>query len=441
MRSGVFSKWAFLLFACVSVNSIWGDEFDREPINYSTSEPDNSVSRLQTRLNQGASALKYDGSRGYLASVLDELKVSEKTQTLVFSKTSLQRHRIAPATPRALYFSDDVYIGFCQDGDVLEFSVADPKLGMVFYTLEQSQSGKPRFMRQTDACLLCHGSSQTQGVPGNLVRSVYPDLGGFPILSSGSFRIDQTSPIEKRWGGWYVTGLHGSQKHLGNLIVKGKQQPEEIDNTKGFNVLDLHSSLDVSPYLTPHSDIVALMVLEHQTMAHNLLTQANFVTRQALHYEAALNRELKEPAGQRWASTLSRIKSVAEPLVEYLLYSNEAPLTSVISGTSGFTEEFSKCGPRDSKGRSLRDFDLKTRLFKYPCSFLIYSPSFDALPLEVKNYVLVRFHEILSGKDQSKAFAHLSTADRQALLEILTETKPGLWKDLPANAKAPSGSQ
>lgn len=423
--SSVVFSFALLLNLAVPV---FADDFDREPINYSTSQPDNRISRLQHHLDEGAIKLNYDGDRSYLPSVLKELGLSIKSQTLVFSKTSLQRQRIAPVTPRALYFNDDVYVGFCQDGEVLEFSVMDPKLGMVFYTLEQHETEKPKFMRQTDNCLLCHGSSQTHGVPGNLVRSVYPDAGGFPILSSGSFRIDHSSPLEKRWGGWYVTGEHGSQKHLGNLIIRGKQEPEQIDNRQGLNVTDLKSRISLDAYLSPHSDIVALMVLEHQAQAQNLLTQANFVTRQALHYEAALNQELKEPAGHKWASTLSRIKSVGEPLVEYLLFSGEARLEAPIRGTSGFAEEFALLGRRDTHGRSLRDFDLQTRLFKYPCSYLIDSPAFDALPIDVRDYVLQRIGNVLSGKDQSPAFKHLSPGDRIAIQEILIATKPELSK-------------
>ncbi len=410
------------------------DDFDREPINYATSQPQDCISKLQKRLDQGTATLQHEESRGYLQSVLQELQVPVSSQMLVFSKTSLQRHRIAPETPRALYFNDEVYVGICQDGEVLEISAVDPRLGMVFYTLDQAAAEKPKFTRQTDSCLLCHGSSQAHGIPGNLVRSVYPDAGGFPILSSGSFRIDQTSPLEKRWGGWYVTGEHGSHKHLGNLIIHGKKEPEEIDNSQGHNVTDLSSRLNLANYLTPHSDIVALMVLEHQAMAHNLLIQANFSTRQALHYEETLNRELKEPAGHRWASTLSRIRSVGDPLVKYLLFSEEAKLQAPIQGTSGFSEQFSRQGPRDSQGRSLRDFDLRTRMFKYPCSYLIYSPSFDALPCEVRDYVLQRIWNVLDGQDASPDFAHLTAADRAAIREILLATKPGLpacWKKKP----------
>jgi hypothetical protein len=143
-----------------------------------------------------------------------------------------------------------------------------------------------------------------------------------------------------------------------------------------------------------------------------------------MHYQQSLNRELKEPPDRVWDSTKSRIKSAGEPLVEYLLFSGEAKLIAPIRGTSGFAEQFAQRGPRDRRSRSLRDLDLQTRLFKYPCSYLVYSPSFAALPYEVKNYVLRRMHEVLNGQDSSSKFAHLSAADRAAIREILDETLP-----------------
>jgi hypothetical protein len=155
-----------------------------------------------------------------------------------------------------------------------------------------------------------------------------------------------------------------------------------------------------------------------------------------MHYQQSLNRELGEPADHVWDSTKSRIKHAGEPLVEYLLFSGEAKLTAAVAGTSSFRDEFSARGPRDRQGRSLRDFDLQTRLFKYPCSYLIYSPSFGALPGEVKDYVLSRLWEVLSGQDQSDKFRHLSASDRQAILEILRDTLPELpayWQDAAAS--------
>jgi hypothetical protein len=411
------------VYCCISAAAI-AQEFEQEPIRYSQSQPDNRVSRLVERLKSGETKLAHEEHFGYLRSLLAELDVPAESQMLVFSKTSLQRHRISARTPRALYFNDDVYVGFCQEGDVLEVSAVDPQLGTAFYTLDQDPLLAPNFRRQTDNCLICHGSSQTKEIPGHVVRSVFADASGLPILSSGTYRIDQTSPLEKRWGGWYVTGTHGDQKHLGNLIVRGKIDRDEVDNSAGLNQTCLKDRFDTSKYLAPYSDIVALMVLEHQADAHNYITRANFLTRQATHYQQSLNRELHEPADRVWDSTKSRIKSAGEPLVEYLLFSGEAKLTAPIRGTAGFAEQFALRGPRDGRGRSLRDFDLQTRLFKYPCSYLVYSASFAALPGEVKDYVLRRMHEILTGEDQSDKFAHLSTGDRSAILEILEETLP-----------------
>ncbi len=426
-----------ILFAAAVV----AQDFEQAPILYTQSQPDNRVSKVIERVKSGEVQLAYDDQSGYLRSLLKELAVPVSSQVLVFSKTSLQRHKIAPHTPRALFFNDDTYVGYCKHGDVLEISTADPKLGAVFYTLSQIDEEKSLFTRQTDNCLICHGSSQTKEVPGHVLRSVFADPSGMPLLAAGTHRIDQTSPLAQRWGGWYVTGTHGEQKHLGNLVILGREVPRDLDNSGGQNVTDLRDRCDTSAYPSGHSDIVALMVLEHQADAHTYLTRANFLTRQALHYQESLNKELKEPAENMWDSTKSRLKNASEPLVEYLLFSGEAPLTGKIAGTSKFAEEFSQQGPRDKQGRSLRDFDLEKRIFKFPCSYLIYSDSFAALPKEAKDYVFKRLYEVLTGQDQSKPFAHLSPADRQAILEILRDTLPnlpGYWDAQPASAPAPA---
>ncbi len=402
------------------------DDFERPPIKYSVATPRNPVSDLQRRVDAGECRLEFEPERGYLASVLAALDVPVESQALVFSKTSLQRQRISPKRPRAVYFTDDVYVGFCQSGEVLEISVADPKLGTVFYTLDQAEAARPTFLRQTDNCLLCHGSSRTGGVPGHVVRSLFVDGGGEPILSAGSTMVDHTTPFEKRWGGWYVTGTHGDQKHAGNLVVRERVDPHEIDNAAGQNVTDLSRLVNLTGYLSSHSDIVALMVLEHQTLVHNKLTQANFATRQALDYEVMLNKALGEPTGKRLDSTTRRIASAGDALVESLLMVDEAELSAKVTGTSGYAEWFTRQGPKDSQGRSLRDLDLNRRLFRYPCSYLIYSQSFDSLPEEMREYVWNRLWSILSGEDESEQFAHLSAGDRQAIREILGDTKPGL---------------
>jgi hypothetical protein len=259
-----------------------------------------------------------------------------------------------------------------------------------------------------------------------MVRSVYSDREGQPILSGGSFRIDHTSPFKNRWGGWYVTGTHGAQTHLGNLILQRKSVPDELENPDGVNVTDLKGRIDTGMYLSSHSDIVALMVLEHQAEMHNRITAANYQTKYA-HRDADIINELDNaPKGKLTESTARRVDSAAAQLVEYLLYCDEAPLSATVKGTSNFANEFQQKGPRDRRGRSLRDFDLSARMFKYPCSYLIYSPAFDGLPASVKERVYRQLWDVLSGKNTSREFAHLTGDDRKAIKEILLDTKDGL---------------
>ena len=223
----------------------------------------------------------------------------------------------------------------------------------------------------------------------------------------------------------------GDRTHLGNLIIKGQQVQQPIDNAQGHNVTALTERLTVDKYLSPHSDLIALMVLEHQTLVHNRLTRASYVPRQALHYQTELNKALGEPAWNRLESTGRRIESAGKDLVDALLLVDEAELTAPLKGTSGFAEKFAQAGPRDSRGRSLRNLDLQQRLFRYPCSYLIYSPAFDALHPEMRAYVWQRLWDVLVKSVDPEKYAHLTPADRQAIVEIIAETKSGLpeyWK-------------
>lgn len=432
-----FSRLFCLTIIAISLGdmpTLAADEFDRPPISYRDSAPDNCVSRLQARIDAGESALIHDNELGYLRSVLTSLSVPVESQMLVFSKTSLQRHRISPRTPRAIYFNDDVYIGYCQSGDVLEVSAVDPQLGTVFYTLDQEPVDEPRFERRMDKCLICHSSSRTGGVPGHVVRSLFVDAGGQPLFSAGSRTVDHTTLVKDRWGGWYVTGTHGSQAHVGNLVIRTRRVTEPVDNSQGHNIEDLSKRFRIGHYLTPHSDIVALMVMEHQTLVHNRLTKASYETRKAVHYEQTMNEALGNEPGQRLDSTTRRIQNAGDDLVEALLLVDEAPLSAAIRGTSGYAGVFAKSGQQDARGRSLRDLDLQTRLFRYPCSSLVYSEAFDALPDEMRRYVWKRMWDVLTATEPDVKFAHLSTSDRAAIVEIIRDTKAGLPDDWSGSA-------
>ena len=233
----------------------------------------------------------------------------------------------------------------------------------MFYSLDQRRTDKPRFVRREE-CLQCHASPKTLGVPGHLVRSVYPDAEGLPLLQAGSFQTDHTSPFRERWGGWYVTGTHGVMRHMGNTWVRDPGSPDQLDVETGANVTRLSDRVNLSRYARPDSDLVALMVLEHQTRLHNLLTRANWETRIALRQQEDMNRTLGQPSDHWFDSTRRRSHSHVEDLLKYMLFTEKVRLEAAVAGTSGFQDEFPKTGPRDRHGRSLRDLDLKTRLFR-----------------------------------------------------------------------------
>lgn len=381
-----------------------GVNYEEDPINYSQTTPDNVVSQLQKRLDAGEAQLKFEPGSGYLRSLLEQLDLPLSSQVLVFGKTSLQDDKISPQTPRAIYFNENLHLGFVQDG-LIEIAVTDPQLGMAFYTMRQEDSVPPAFRQEANSCLNCHGSGRTKNVPGVLVRSVMPDQKGQPVIAAGSFVSTTASPLEQRWGGWYVTGTHGNQKHLGNMTLAEARKPKTIENPNGLNVTDLNGRFDLKPYLSPHSDLVALMVLEHQTEVMNLITKSRFETRHALYVR---NQAIAaDPASRDSATATAQaaIEKSAKPLVDSLLFQKEAKLTEPISGTSSFAVDFPKRGLHDAEGRSLRDLDLQTRLFRYRCSYLIDSPAFRSLPSELQEVVHAQLKSRLTDTGELETWA------------------------------------
>lgn len=429
-------KMIVLMIACVlalaiylhDTNSVAAQQeqlYESPAIGYDNAGKNDAVARLQQRLERGEVKLEYSETDGYLSSVLKLLNVPVSSQGLVFSKTSFQLFRISPKNPRAIYFNDDVYVGFVRGGDFVELSTADPNLGGVFYMLEQTKTDKPRFVRNNE-CLQCHASGTTRNVPGHIVRSVFPDERGYPIAQLGSRVIGHTNPLKERWGGWFVTGTHGKQEHLGNQLFSERDQLEKLDLAPGANITSLDKKVNLVGYLSQHSDIVALMVLEHQTQMHNLLTRLQYETKLALHHNAAMNEALQRPKDEISDSTKRRINNAVDEVLKYLLFVDEVKLTAPIAGTSKFTAEFAAQGIKDKQGRSLRDFDLQTRMFRHPCSYLIYSEAFDALPKSALDVLYRKLWLVLTGQAQEKEFAGLSAADRKAVLEILRTTKKNL---------------
>ncbi|GAB4147811.1 MAG: hypothetical protein Tsb009_21200 [Planctomycetaceae bacterium] len=379
------------------------------PVNYSRKDTSDVITTLNRQLASGKVKLKYRGPNGYLKSVLKALDVPLESQLLVFSKTALNQHLVNPQNPRAIYFNDDVYVGWVPGATKLEISTTDPLKGTNFYTLFQSPAGKPQFVRE-ESCLACHAGRTTLSVPGHMVRSFLVRKNGKPV--SGYSRITHDSDYHKRWGGWYVTGIHGKLTHSGNVV--GEKQNRNVRDFPGKqgNVTDLKRFFDVTRYLSPHSDIVAHMVFNHQAHGHNLITRVNFESR------------------------FHRKSDAESQLLRYLLFVDEPKLIAPVTGTSAFAKIFPRKGPRDKQGRSLRDFDLKTRLFKYRLSFLIQTKAFLGLPEDVKTRLYRQLWEILTGVNRSSDYRHLSNAERLAIRTILVETQPELpayWYAGPSN--------
>ena len=404
-------------------------EYEEEPHNYWSASVSDSCSELDKGLLEGRIKLTLNDSKAMASEVLAALKVRPETQVLVFSKTSLQKDRIGPSTPRALYFNDECYIGWVPGG-MMEFAGMDPHLGPVFYSLNPDRPDRtvPRLDR-TENCMNCHGGSMTNRVPGVMLRSVYPDGDGNLLLQAGTSLIDHTSPINARWGGWYVTGLHGTIEHMGNVTAtRTADGTVNLDTKKGANLKSLAEYFDTSKYLRGDSDIVALMTLEHQVAMHSRLVEAAYDVRSAISRQTALRAELGEPPTSEFVgSTKVVAESHADKVLKCLLFCNEAAMPDGgVDGGPAFQDAFRENRRPTREGKSLKDFQLLTRLFKYRCSYLIYSRSWDALPEKFRELLYQKLHAILTGPESVKGYEHLGSGERREIFEILRVTKPGL---------------
>lgn len=401
----------FLMLPALAGSDYW----ELPPIRYSDTAAANTLTKIAADLSSGAR--KVNGNTGLqrLKFVLDELRIPEESQVLVFSKTSHQNPLINPSNPRSLYFSENAYVGYVPGGDI-EAIIQDPLLGPVYYLIETGGTGGLKIERDLSTCISCHATSNTEHVPGMLVRSVYPDDSGRPLLAMGTHLVDHESPLPERWGGYYVTG-RSSLPHLGNrtYVENEAAQPKPSD------LLDLSNTIDTTKYPRPTSDIVALLVLEHQCRMHNLLTAASMQYRRAIF----LSRLLDPNAGPDTGSAGQVADSMADKIVDCLFFKNEADPGEGIEGGEDFQKSFEARFPKTQDGRSLADFKLYGRIFKHRCSFMIYSDAFRDLSPVVKHKVLEKMRLALAGNDPK--YDWLKTSDSKKVTAILEETLPD-WK-------------
>ena len=407
--------------------------YEKEPFNYWSAPIGGPITKLSEKIDKGTLQLPLQNQKELVGVLLKELDISADTQVVVFSKTSVQRNHITPSNPRAIYFNDQTYMGFVP-GAMVEFTHMDPVLGGIFYQLDPDRPDRkiPKLDR-SEGCMTCHASGMTDRLPGLMIRSIFPDEKGEPIYQAGTSLIDQNSPLETRWGGWYVTGGHGSLVHRGNAIATMKDGNAILDTKGTLNVTTLDKFFDVSKFPRNTSDIVALLVLEHQVGMHNRLLKASYDVRGAIERRTELLKELGEPQGEGLTgSALSVAKSHVEKILEFLLFSGEAALPEGgVEGNPAFVTAFQKNKRETKDGKSLKDLQLLNRMFKYRCSYLIYSPEWDELPKPFLDMLYHRLFEILTSKEPIKGYEHLADSEREAILKILRETKSGLpaeWK-------------
>jgi len=432
MRSQVGVLLLLSLFVCAQTPA--EDVFEQSPISYSTAIPHDAINVLKRRLASGRIRLEGD-EKQIVRGLLSALDVPEESQMLVFSKTSFQKDRIDPAHPRAIYFSDDVYVGWCPGG-LVEIAAIDPVLGPVFYSVDP-HAGRDalRFERDAD-CLRCHGGTFIRDIPGLLARSVFTDSAGQLVLSLGSELVDSTTPLEKRWGGWFVTARRAGPRHRGNLVLRNKEEPDSKELAAQANLATLDKLVDMRPYLRASSDVTALLVFEHQVFVQNALTKANQQCLRMMDYQKRLQTELKQPVTDEptYESVVHVFASASQEVLDALLSKGEAALPQGgIEGVGGFANAFNPTRRSQSSQPSLRELDLEQRLFRYRCSYLIQSATFDRLQPTLRRRVLQRLWHVLTDPPATDSrYDYLKSAERDTIRQILTTTLrnlPPAWRN------------
>jgi hypothetical protein len=387
-------------------------EIDEAPHHYRRRPLQDRFTRLKDDLESGRVALDRSSEKAFVVSVLQALNIPVSSQMLVFSTTSLQLSLITPSNPRALYFNEDVYLGHVPGGRI-EIVSLDPELGGIFYIFDIPKDARPLRIERSERCMNCHAGEDTGYVPGLVVKSVVPGPTGGSLIAYRQTQTGHGIPFEQRFGGWHVTGKHGISNHWGNLtgrFING--EIVRLTNAPG-------ARFNWEKYPVATSDILPQLLHEHQAGFVNRVVEASYRARTALH----------AGAGKLSDAQARELDAQAEIVTRYVLFADEAPLPpGGVEGDGAYKADFLRTRRATPDGISLKDFDLRTRLFKHRCSYMIYSPVFAGLPAELKQRVYRRLKVALSQAEPGKAYAYLPAAERQAIRRVLKATMP----DLPA---------
>ena len=381
---------------------------------YHTRELNDPFTRLIADFESGKRELDNRSGKAFIASMLEHLDVPASSQLLVFSRTSLQTRKISGSNPRALYFNENVYVGYIPGGKV-EIVSLDPELGAIFYILDIPKSSELPVIERSGRCMNCHAAAETRRIPGLSTRSVIPGSNWGKLVSFNDKEIGHQIPISERFGGWHVTGDSGISDHKGNLTG------ERVGGKIVTEVIEPGTEFDWSAYLTETSDILPHLLLEHQAGFMNLVLEATY---RARTYQHIGKGEIKP-------EHVAVLHGLADELVRYLLFADEAKFPAGgIRVDPQYREDFLADRKEASNGISLKDLDLETRIFKHPCSYLIHSDVFQATSDLFKQRVYQVLGEALSIEKPNPDFAYLSVTEKEAIRGILRETLsdlPGGW--------------
>ena len=387
-------------------------DIDAPPHLYRQRTPKDRFARFKTELEAGRVPLERESEKAFLLSLLKALDVPASSQMLVFSTTSLQLSLISPRQPRALYFSEDLYVGYVAGGR-LEIVSLDPELGGIFYIFDIPKDDRAPRVERSERCMNCHAGDDTGRVPGLVVKSVIPGPSGGSLTA---YRLEQTGhgiPFEQRFGGWYVTGWPGFTNHHGN--VTGRLSAEGL---RTFPV-EPGQLFDWARYPVATSDVLAQLLHEHQAGFVNRVVAASYRARSLLHASGD---------GGLGQSAVAELEEQARGIARYVLFAEEVPLPAGgVEGDATFRADFLRGRRATAGGVSLKDFDLRTRLFQHRCSYMIYSAVFEGLPPALKQRVYEHLRRALAVEKPEADYAYLPAAEKQAIRSILKET----LKDLP----------
>lgn len=416
--------WPLALFLCLStlpLPSVSGEEwkfprFRELSSAYAARVPQDDFSKARADLQAGKLPLNTLSEKAFLTSLLKVLNISPSSQMLVFSTTSLQLSRISPSNPRALYFNENVYLGWVPGGQIEVLGI-DPEWGAMTYIFDVPRpNSPPPVIRRATRCMNCHAAPEVGNAPGLLVSSVVPGPGGGSLDSFREGITGHSIPLSERFGGWHLTGAPSLKKHWGNLT--GEFQAGElktIPNEPG-------QRFPLSRYPVESSDVLAHLLHEHQAGFVNRFISATYRTRAALAGKVP---------GLETGDVPAFLRREARELTRYLLFAEEAALPpGGLSGAPALKTHFLQGAKRDSSGASLREFDLKNRLFKYRCSYMIHSAAFSGLPAPLKTEVLRQLRRALNGDDQGGDYSHLPEVERRVIRAILGETLRD-WRESP----------